>query len=60
MIKRYNDALASYDHAITLKPNCAELYNNRGILLAKLRRFNEALASYNQAIALNPDLCRSL
>src|SRR5208283_4214177 len=55
MIKPYNDALASYDHAITLKPNCAALYNNRGILLAKLRRFNDALANYNQAIALKPD-----
>ena len=54
-LKRLEEALASYDKAIALKPDYAEAFNNRGIALRQLKRFDEALASYDKAIALKPD-----
>jgi tetratricopeptide (TPR) repeat protein len=54
MMKRYDDALASYDKAIALKPDYTNAWFNRGSALKQLNRFEEALASYDKAIALNP------
>ena len=54
-LKRRDEALASYDKAIALKPDYAEAYSNRGNTLKDLKRLDEALASYNQTIALKPD-----
>ena len=54
-LKRLDEALASYDKAIALKPDYAEAYNNRGNALKDLKRLDEALASYDKAIALKPD-----
>jgi tetratricopeptide (TPR) repeat protein len=54
-LKRYDDALASFDKAIALNSNQAEAYNNRGAVLQKLNRLADALASYDRAIALKPD-----
>ena len=52
-LMRFDEALASYDRAIALRPE-AEILSDRGILLHKLKRFEEAVASYDQAIALKP------
>jgi tetratricopeptide (TPR) repeat protein len=54
MIRRPEEALASYDQAVTLKPDYANAWFNRGGALKQLNRFEEALASYDQAIALKP------
>lgn len=53
MMKRYDEALASYDKAIALKPDYPNAWFNRGGTLKQLNRFEEALASYDQAIALS-------
>ena len=53
-LKRFDEALASYDKAIALKPDFAEVYFNRGNALNVLKHFDEALASYDKAIALKP------
>ena len=53
-LKRPEEALASYDKAIALKPDYAEAYNNRGNALMDLKRREEAVASCDKAIALNP------
>jgi len=57
-LKRLDDALASYDKAIALKPDYAEAFN-RGLALRGLKRLEEALASYDRALA-PARLCRSL
>ena len=49
----------SYDKALALKPDQADVYNNRGIALAGLQQFDEALASYGRAIALKPDYAQA-
>jgi tetratricopeptide (TPR) repeat protein len=52
----YRRALADYNQSITLKPDLAVAYNNRGLLKKKLNDYRGALADYNQSIALKPDL----
>jgi predicted O-linked N-acetylglucosamine transferase (SPINDLY family) len=49
------EAIASYDRAIEFKPDYADAYNNRGIVLKELMRLEEALASYDRAIELKSD-----
>jgi tetratricopeptide (TPR) repeat protein len=52
---KLDEALASYNQAIALKPDLAEAHNNLGNTQQELGKLDEALASYNQAIALKPD-----
>jgi predicted O-linked N-acetylglucosamine transferase (SPINDLY family) len=53
-INRLEAALASYDQAIAIKPDYAEVYSNRGAVLFDLNRVDASLASYDQAIAIKP------
>jgi tetratricopeptide (TPR) repeat protein len=55
-MNRYDDELARYEKAIELAPDSAEAYNNRALILNRLKRCDEALASYGKAIALKPQL----
>src|SRR4051794_32591235 len=41
------EALASYNRAIALKPDHVDALNNRGVLLGDLKRLEEALASFD-------------
>jgi len=52
---RHEDALASYERALALRPGNVQALGNRGAALADLGRYEEALASYEQALALAPD-----
>ncbi len=54
-LKRYAEALASYNRAVALWPGHAPLLNNRGNALFALGRKLEALAAFDRAIATNPD-----
>ena len=58
-LKRFDEALQSYDRAIQLKPDFAEAYYNRGLALVELKRFEEALQSYDRAIQLKPDFAEA-
>jgi tetratricopeptide (TPR) repeat protein len=55
MMKRFEEALASYDKAIALKSDYANAHFNRGTALKNLNRREDALASYDQALACKPD-----
>jgi len=57
---KLNQALVSYDRALVVRPDDADVLNNRGNALKKLRRFNEALASYDQALSKRPDFAEAL
>lgn len=50
-----DSALACYDRALALKPDFAEVYNNRGNLLNRVGRHDEAIASFRDAIKIKPD-----
>ncbi|MEM8723478.1 MAG: tetratricopeptide repeat protein, partial [Cyanobacteria bacterium P01_G01_bin.39] len=54
-LKRYKEALDSYDQALELKPDKDEPWYNRGNVLYDLKRYKEALDSYDQALELKPD-----
>jgi predicted O-linked N-acetylglucosamine transferase (SPINDLY family) len=58
-LKRWDEALASFDRAIALKTGSAEVYSNRGVVLKELQRPDEALASFDKAIALRADYAKA-
>src|ERR1700722_751951 len=49
------DALANYDAALAIKPQAADVLNNRAVALKALGRFDEAIASYDSALGARPD-----
>ena len=59
-LKRFDEALASYDRALVLQPQFAAAHSHRGATLKALKRFDEALASYDRALALWPDYAEAL
>ena len=52
---RFADALASFDSALRLNPNVAEIHSGRGNALRELKRLDEALASFDKALLLRPN-----
>jgi tetratricopeptide (TPR) repeat protein len=58
-LKRFDEALASYDKAIAIKGREPALLNCRGSVLRDLRRLDEALADLDLAVSLRPDLAEA-
>ena len=54
-LSRFDEALESYDRALAVRPDNAEVHCNRGNTLYELNRYEEALASYERAITLKPN-----
>jgi tetratricopeptide (TPR) repeat protein len=52
--RRYEEAIATYDKLLSLKPDRVDAWNNRGNALTAIGRYQQALESYNKAIALKP------
>ncbi|MBW4448066.1 MAG: tetratricopeptide repeat protein [Spirirestis rafaelensis WJT71-NPBG6] len=50
--------MASYDKALSIKPDLHLAWNNRGYALEKLGRNSEAIASYDKALEIKPDFTR--
>jgi tetratricopeptide (TPR) repeat protein len=59
-LKRFEEAIASYDRAIALRPDYASAYLLRGVALKRLNRPDKALASYDKAIAIKPDFAEAI
>lgn len=54
-IKRYDDAISSYESAISHGiNNVQEAYSNLGVLYAELRQKDKALQMYNRALEIDP------
>jgi tetratricopeptide (TPR) repeat protein len=51
---KLDEALESFDRAISLEPDYAEAFSARGTILFALGRADEALASFDKAILLEP------
>src|ERR1700684_3721446 len=51
---RGEDALKTFDKAVQLRPDSAELWKNLGDALVKLERPDEALLSFQHALKLDP------
>lgn len=54
VLKRNEDALASFSRAIELIPDYVQAYNDRAIAYYNLGMSTEAIADYDEAIRLNP------
>ena len=52
---RLEDAAASHEKAIRLKPDLAEAHNNLGGVRKEQGRLGEAAASYRKALSVDPD-----
>jgi tetratricopeptide (TPR) repeat protein len=52
---RYEEAIASYDKALEVKPDDHQAWYNRGNALSALGRKEEAIASYDKALEVKPD-----
>lgn len=53
-LKKYEEAIISYNLALKAGPPNDFFYNNRAFAEIKLRKYDEAIESYNQAINLSP------
>jgi tetratricopeptide (TPR) repeat protein len=51
---RHEDALKTFDKAVQLRPDDAELWKNLGSALIEVKRPQDALLSFQQALKLNP------
>lgn len=52
---RYQEALASFQKLVAIKPTDADALNVCGLSLQSLKRFVEAVATFDRAIASKPD-----
>jgi tetratricopeptide (TPR) repeat protein len=59
-MNRLDEALASYDQALSIAPDFARALNSRGLILSDMRRFSEALACHERALSLDPLLPTAL
>ncbi|GCA93838.1 tetratricopeptide repeat protein [Microcystis aeruginosa] len=55
MGKEYQEAIASFDRALEIKPDKHEAWYNRGVALDILGIFEQAIASYDRALEFKPD-----
>ena len=53
---RREEALATFDKAVQLEPDSADLWRNLGDLLTEMERLEEAALTYQHALKLNPRL----
>ncbi|NJK51374.1 tetratricopeptide repeat protein [Candidatus Gracilibacteria bacterium] len=51
----YQGAIDYYDQAISLNPEYALAYNNRGFAYWNLKEYQKAISNYNKAISLNSE-----
>jgi len=51
---QYENALNSFEKAISLNQNDPDLWNMKGIALRSLGRYNEAIECFNKSLEIDP------
>ena len=51
---KYEEAVASYDKAIEIKPGYADAWEDKAFALRKLERYDDAIVCYDKAIKIDP------
>ena len=51
----HEDALIAYEKALEIDPKHVSAWNNKGIVLSRLKQFEEAISCYDKAIELSPE-----
>ncbi|MEI9806134.1 MAG: tetratricopeptide repeat protein [Pseudolabrys sp.] len=54
-MKRYDEAVASYDRALAVRPDYVDALSNRGVTLQELKRFADARADFDRILTIRPD-----
>ncbi|MFP6723148.1 MAG: tetratricopeptide repeat protein, partial [Candidatus Poribacteria bacterium] len=52
---KFEEAIKSYQQALSIQPNIAEVHSNMGQILEKSRMPNEAISAYQKALDINPE-----
>jgi len=52
--QNYDDALSSFEQALTLESKNPDLWNLKGITLRSMGRYDEASDCYNKSLELEP------
>ena len=52
--RQYQEAITYYTHALRIKPDMPEAYNDRGNAYLMVGKYNNAIADYSMAIKLRP------
>jgi tetratricopeptide (TPR) repeat protein len=55
-LQSYQNAISSYDRALSLNPNFADAWMGKGKAFHEQGQYGSALAAYEQALKLNPEL----
>ncbi|MBD0346206.1 MAG: tetratricopeptide repeat protein [Coleofasciculus sp. Co-bin14] len=58
-LKRYKEALDTYNRAVELKPEYAEAWQGKGNSLLELNQYKDALNAYDKAIQIQPDYLKA-
>ncbi len=53
--KDYREAVANYDRALELDPECLEAYHNRGVVKIELEDYQGAIEDFNKVLELDPE-----
>ncbi|MGB3265175.1 MAG: serine/threonine-protein kinase, partial [Microcoleus sp.] len=54
-LSRFEEALAAYDRAISLRPDYAEVWQEKAKTLYELKKYQESQSAYDKAIELKPE-----
>lgn len=54
-LNRFKEALETYDRAITLRPDYAEVWQEKAKTLYELKKYRESQLAYDKAIELQPE-----
>ncbi len=52
---RLKEAINSYNQALKIHPEMADVWNNRGVVLTKMKLYGDAIASYDRALQIRAD-----
>ena len=55
LVGRLKEAINAYNQALKIYPEMADVWNNRGVVLTRLKMFDEAISSYDRALQIRAD-----
>ena len=58
-LKQFDDAIASFEISLKIKPDCADAYSNMGNALKEKGDLKDAISCYERAIKLKPDYAKA-
>lgn len=59
-LRMYEDVVSTINHAITINPYVANVYNTRGLAFSAMGNYNAAKKDFEKALSLDPNFCYSI